>query len=73
MTAYDALCLMVEAGLGIGVLPKMSAKPYAKTLGIRVIPLDDPWAERELKICVRSFDSLPVAAQLLVNHLKQAF
>jgi DNA-binding transcriptional LysR family regulator len=73
VTAYDALCLMVEAGLGIGVLPKMSAKPYAKTLGIRVIPLDDPWAERELKICVRSFDSLPVAAQLLVNHLKQAF
>jgi DNA-binding transcriptional LysR family regulator len=73
VTAYDALCLMVEAGLGIGVLPKMSAKPYAKTLGVRVIPLDDPWAERELKICVRSFDSLPVAAQLLVNHLKQAF
>jgi DNA-binding transcriptional LysR family regulator len=69
VTAYDALCLMVEAGLGIGVLPKHALKPYSQTLRIKAIPLGEPWAHRDLKICVRSFESLPVAAKLLVNHL----
>jgi DNA-binding transcriptional LysR family regulator len=69
VTSYDALCLMVETGLGIGILPRAVAKPYIKTLGIRVIRLTDAWAKRELKVCVRSFDALPVAAQLFVRHL----
>lgn len=71
VTSYDALCVMVEAGLGIGILPREVAKRFAKGVGIRVVALAEPWARRQLKICVRSFDALPVAAQLLVNHLKQ--
>lgn len=71
VTSYDALCLMVEAGLGIGILPRAVAERYTKALGIRIIALNESWARRELKICVRSFDALPVAARLLVNHLKQ--
>lgn len=71
VTSYDALCLMVETGLGIGILPRAVAQPYIKTLGIRMIPLADEWARRELKVCVRSFDALPVAAQLLLRHLTQ--
>jgi DNA-binding transcriptional LysR family regulator len=70
VTSYDALCLMVEAELGIGILPRAVAQRYTKALGIRLITLDEHWARRELKICVRSFAALPVAAQLLVNHLK---
>ncbi|WP_132258149.1 LysR family transcriptional regulator [Paucimonas lemoignei] len=71
VTSYDALCLMVNSGLGIGVLPEGVAKTYVKTLGLRALSLTDPWARRELKICVRTFDALPIAAKLLVNHLKQ--
>lgn len=71
VTSYDALCLMVKTGLGIGILPRAVAQPYVKTLGIRVIRLDDAWVKRELKVCVRSFSALPVAAQLLVRHLTQ--
>lgn len=70
VTSYDALCMMVGSGLGIGILPEGVARTYTKTLGLRAIPLNEPWARRELKICVRSFDALPVAAKLLVNHLK---
>jgi DNA-binding transcriptional LysR family regulator len=69
VTAYDALCLMVEAGLGIGIMPRHALKPYSQTLRIKAVTLEEAWAQRELKICVRSFDSLPVAAKLLVNHL----
>ncbi|WP_206732485.1 LysR family transcriptional regulator [Janthinobacterium sp. 17J80-10] len=71
VTSYDALCLMVGSGLGIGILPEGVAKTYTRTLRLRAIPLTEPWARRELKICVRSFDALPVAAKLLVNHLKR--
>ncbi len=69
VNSFDALCLMVEAGLGIGIVPKGAAKPYFKGLRIRSIILDEPWANRDLKICVRSMDALPVAARLLVVHL----
>lgn len=71
VTSYDALCLMVGSGLGIGILPEGVARTYTKTLRLRAIPLHEPWARRELKICVRAFDALPVAAKLLVNHLKR--
>jgi len=70
VNSFDALCLMVEAGLGIGIVPKGAAKPYFKGLRIRSIALDETWANRELKLCVRSLEALPTAAKLLVEHLR---
>jgi DNA-binding transcriptional LysR family regulator len=72
VTSYDALCFMVETGLGIGIMPRAVAQPYRRTLGIAVVSLDEPWARRQLKICVRSLAALPVAARLLVDHLRQS-
>ena len=72
VTGYDALCFMVEAGLGIAVLPEAIAKRQNKTMRIRLVALAEPWAQRDLRICVRSYDALPVAARLLVDHLKSA-
>jgi len=71
VNSFEALCLMVEAGLGIGIVPKGAAKPYIKGLRIRSLTLAEPWAERELKICVRSLEALPAAARLLVEHLRK--
>ena len=70
VNSFDALCLMVEAGLGIGIVPRGAARPYFKGLRIRAAVLREPWAKRDLKICVRSFEALPAAAKLLVSHLK---
>lgn len=71
VTSYDALCFMVESGLGIGIMPRAVAQPYRRTLGIAVVSLREPWTRRQLKICVRSLATLPVAARLLVDHLRQ--
>lgn len=68
VTGYDAQCLMVEAGLGIGILPRASAAIY-RALAIKAIPLDEPWAQRQLNLCVRSYEALPPAAKLLFDHL----
>lgn len=69
VTSYSALCLMVEAGLGIGILPALSARPYVDTLRIREIPLNEPWRRRQLVVGVRSYASLSIAAKLFVDHL----
>ncbi|GAC1421575.1 MAG: LysR substrate-binding domain-containing protein [Burkholderiaceae bacterium] len=66
---YDAQCLMVEAGLGIGILPKTSLQTYS-ALAIRKIELQESWAHRQLDICVRSYDALTVAARLLFDHFQ---
>jgi DNA-binding transcriptional LysR family regulator len=69
--SYDALCLMVEAGLGLGVLPKTIAESYGRALRIQILTLKEAWARRTLSICVRSYSSLPVAARLFVDHLRR--
>lgn len=70
VTSYDALCLMVNAGLGVGVMPRGSAALYRGTLAIRTVTLNEPWAQRRLALCVRSEESLSSVARLLVEHLR---
>lgn len=70
VTGYDALCLMVAAGLGVGVMPRGSAALYSGTLAIRTVTLAEPWAQRRLVLCVRSYESLSSVSRLLVDHLR---
>ncbi|MDB5839661.1 MAG: LysR family transcriptional regulator [Herminiimonas sp.] len=71
VTSFDAQCLMVEAGMGIGILPRNSAKNFLKALNINVVTLNESWAMRKLVICVRSYDALSLAAKFLVDHLRK--
>jgi DNA-binding transcriptional LysR family regulator len=67
---YDVLCNMVHAGLGIGIVPEAIATQYSGSLQIQSIRLDEPWAEREIKIYIRRYQAPSAAARLLVDHLK---
>lgn len=69
VASYDALCRMVEAGLGIAILPRRIAKSYSAALRIKVLTLKEPWARRKLVVCIRSRDVLTPASRLLVDHL----
>lgn len=66
---FEAMCRMVEANIGIGVLPESAARRYARKMPIRIIHLTDPWAARNLKICLRRFELLPSFARELVELL----
>jgi DNA-binding transcriptional LysR family regulator len=66
---FEAACRMIEAGVGIGVVPRSVAVRHARSLAIAIVPLDDPWAERKLKICVRGLAALPPFARVLVERL----
>lgn len=67
--SFDAMCLMVAAGLGIAVLPDAAARPHIRSMGLHKIELSEDWAERQLLICARDLNALPKPARLLVNHL----
>ena len=41
---------MVEAGLGIAVLPTGAIKPYLKSSKLKIIKIDEKWAKRTIKI-----------------------
>ncbi|MFC7517842.1 LysR family transcriptional regulator [Herbaspirillum sp. GCM10030257] len=67
--SFEAICRMAEAGVGIGVLPGSVAKRCSKTSNFVTVPLADPWAERQLQICVRSFSLLPAFGRDLIQML----
>jgi DNA-binding transcriptional LysR family regulator len=64
---FEAMCRLVEANVGIGILPESAARRQAKSSDIRLVGLTDKWALRDLKICVRSLDLLPNFARDLVR------
>lgn len=51
--SFEAVCRMVQAGLGIGLLPYQAASVLGRGLGLTVRPLTEDWAERRMLICVR--------------------
>jgi len=69
VTSFDAVCAMVAAGLGVGIMPRAAATPYIDSLGLKSIALRDDWAKRKLFLCIRSRESLSSAAREFVNHL----
>jgi DNA-binding transcriptional LysR family regulator len=69
--SFDAICRMVQANLGVGLVPERFADKMKSVMNIEAIPLDEPWAIRQHWIAVRDLASLPLAAQLLVRHLSQ--
>lgn len=72
VTSFDAVCAMVAAGLGVGIVPQAATTPYTSSLGLVALPLRDDWARRELHLCVRSLEGLSPAARLLLDHLKKS-
>lgn len=71
VSTFDAALRCVRAGLGIAVVPREVVDPVVQSLGLRVVPLSDAWAERRFAICFRSETNLSPAAKLLVAHLRE--
>jgi DNA-binding transcriptional LysR family regulator len=70
VSGFDALCLMISAGLGIGVMPRGSAELFVPALQVRLVRLAEEWAHRRLLLCARSREGLTCAGGLLLEHLK---
>jgi len=69
MRSYDAVCRMVAAGLGLGLVPISYSIPREILDQIRAVPILDSNARRALVTGVRSVNALPAIAKALRRYL----
>jgi DNA-binding transcriptional LysR family regulator len=67
--SFDVVARLIQAGLGIGVLPEAAVGVYARSMGLRPVRLTDAWAARRMYVAVRQYAALPGAARQFVDHL----
>lgn len=69
VSSFEAVCRMIEAGVGIGVIPESAASRHSRTMRLAIVELDEPWAVRERSILVREFAALPGTVKALIAML----
>ncbi|QBR02995.1 LysR family transcriptional regulator [Paraburkholderia pallida] len=70
VNSFDAQCRMVEAGLGIGIVPASAASAFAGSSGFVRKPLDEAWAmSRSLHVHALRKSSRLRAVQALIDAL----
>jgi DNA-binding transcriptional LysR family regulator len=70
--SFEAMCRVIEAGVGIGVVPESAARRHAQTMNIRLLDLEDDWATRDRSVLVRDQSALPGSALKLIEMLIQS-
>jgi DNA-binding transcriptional LysR family regulator len=68
-SGFAAISAMVDAGLGVAVVPESVTPIYARSYEITALRLEEPWAERRLMMCSRAPATLTPAAAAFLNHL----
>ncbi|TWI53357.1 DNA-binding transcriptional LysR family regulator [Pseudomonas duriflava] len=69
LSSFEAICRMVEAGVGIGIIPESAALRHRQTMELSIVELDEPWAVRERSILVRDLEALPGCVRALITTL----
>ncbi|BAK77663.1 transcriptional regulator, LysR family [Pseudogulbenkiania sp. NH8B] len=72
VSSFAAVATLVGRNAGLAILPARSARSLAQSHALHVVELTDPWAIRELQLCVKDIDSLPAQARLLLDALLSA-
>lgn len=67
--SFAAMCKMIAAKLGIGILPLEACQEHIGALGLVVVNLRESWSRRGLLIGMAKGRQLPVAVDLLRSHL----
>ncbi|PAU52899.1 LysR family transcriptional regulator [Pseudomonas sp. PIC25] len=71
VSSFEAVCRMIEAGVGIGIIPESAARRHSRTMRLAVVKLDELWAVRERSILVRELEALPGSIRALIATLRQ--
>jgi DNA-binding transcriptional LysR family regulator len=64
------MCRMVEANVGIGILPQSAAQRHSRSMQLALVELTDLWAVRERSVLVQELDRLPAYARELVELIR---
>lgn len=69
LSSLDAMCRMIGAGVGVGIVPESAARRNQAGMGIALVELTDAWSVRERYILVRDRAALPRYAESLIETL----
>ena len=67
--SFEAMCRLIEAGVGIGVVPESAANRHKATMDISLLNLCDSWAIRTRSVLVRDRETLPRTVNTLIDML----
>jgi len=70
LRGFEAVAKLVEAGIGVGILPLVAVERHL-TPDLAVIRLTDTWADRRLVICARAFSALSAHARSFVDEIER--
>lgn len=66
---FDAIAQLVEAGLGVAVLPAVVAERFAKVFRVQPVGLNEAWARRQYRVAVKAQAVLPPPIRHFVDAL----
>lgn len=67
---FDAIAQLVEAGLGVALLPAAVAERLSRSFDVKVLLLSEPWAKRQYFIAARRQQVQPAAVQRFIEALQ---
>jgi DNA-binding transcriptional LysR family regulator len=73
LSSFDAMCRMIGAGVGVGVVPESAARRNQGSMNLALVELTDAWSVRERYILVRDNESLPAYAEALVDAIRSHY
>jgi DNA-binding transcriptional LysR family regulator len=70
LRSFDAVCRMVESGVGVAIVPETAARRCQRSMRIHRMRLSNAWATRELLICVWRLNELPSYTRQLIDEIR---
>jgi DNA-binding transcriptional LysR family regulator len=69
INGFDAIIQLIADNIGIGILPEVFAYRFAQAMPVKVVPMSDPWTQRNWHICMRNREELSGLSRELVDLL----
>ncbi|MEY4523651.1 MAG: hypothetical protein RIR27_727 [Pseudomonadota bacterium] len=69
--SYDAMCKMISANLGIGVMPIQACSAQLQAMDLAAIKIKDSWSVRNLLLATNAGSALSPSSALLVEFLNE--
>jgi len=69
LRTFGGICELAALGVGVAVVPEAAARRAQPRVKLSIIPLADPWASRDLMVCVRRQKALPPVVRALMAAL----
>lgn len=72
MRSFEAVCRMVQVGLGLGLMPFQVASLLGQAMGLVARPLEEDWAQRRMLLCVKKERVANTSVAKLIDYLVKA-